>query len=101
MTKSKKTIRPLGDKVLITLVEKEKITASGIVLPDSVEMDKGMKEGKVVSTGPGQIVDGKLQPVAVKKGDIVLFQWGDEIKIEGKEYHLVNESQIVAIIENS
>jgi chaperonin GroES len=92
------TITPLGDRVLVEELKQEAKTASGIILPDSYKDDRGMKEGKVIAVGPGRIIDGEMIPVAVKKGDKVFFQWGDELKIGGKEYHLVNESSIVAII---
>lgn len=88
----------MGDKVLIEELKTEQKTASGIILPDDYKEDKGMKEGKVISVGPGRLVDGKLVPVAVNKGDTVFFQWGDEVKIDGQEYYLVNESSIVAIV---
>lgn len=95
---SKRTITPLGDKVLIQLVEAESITAAGIVLPDSVDTDKGMKEGKVIATGPGDRENGEVTPVSVKEGDIVLFSWGDELKLDGEDYYLVSEGQIAAVV---
>lgn len=94
-----KTIQPLYDKVLIEQVAQETKTASGIILPGGVDKDQNMKEGKVVEVGPGRLDDGKRIPVEVKKGDIVLFQWGEEIKVDGKEYFLVNENNISAIIK--
>lgn len=96
---STKTIQPLYDKVLIEQIASETKTASGIILPGGMDKDQNMKEGKVVSTGPGRIEDGKRIAVEVKKGDIVLFQWGEEIKVDGKEYFLVNENNISAIIK--
>lgn len=94
----KQNITPLGDKVLVEEKKQESKTASGIILPDSYKDDKGMKEGIVIAVGPGKIVDGRMVDVAVRKGDQILFQWGDEVKIDGKEYYLVNESSIVAVI---
>jgi chaperonin GroES len=92
-------VQPLGDRVLVKLSEKETKTSSGIYLSEAE--DKGMKEGEVLSVGGGKIVDGKVEPVtSVKKGDVVLFQWGDEIKVDGEEYFLVKESEISAIINN-
>lgn len=93
-----RTITPLGDRVLVEELKEQKKTASGIILPDDYTEDKGMKEGMVVSVGDGRLVDGKLVKPLVKKGDKILFQWGDEIKIEGKKYHLVSEASITAII---
>lgn len=94
----KSSITPLGDRVLLQELKIQAKTASGIILPDSYSEDKGIKEGVVVAVGKGKFVDGKYISLEVSKGDKVLFQWGDEIKIDGKEYLLVNESSIVAII---
>ena len=93
-------IRPLGDKVLVQRVEAENKTAGGIVLPDTAK-EKPQK-GKVVSVGDGKITeDGTKQKMQVKKGDMVLFTSyaGTDIKIEGKEYLIMSESDIMAIIE--
>lgn len=93
-------IRPLGDKVLVQRVEAENKTAGGIVLPDTAK-EKPQK-GKVVSVGDGKILeDGRKQKMQVKKGDTVLFTSyaGTEIKMEGKEYLIMSESDIIAIIE--
>lgn len=94
--KSSKIV-PLGDRVLLEAIEGEKKTTSGIIL--TAHEEKGMKEGKVLAIGEGKIVDGQLQEIqSVKVGDVVLFQWGDEIKVDGKEYFLVRENEISAII---
>jgi chaperonin GroES len=93
-------IRPLADKVLVQRLEAETKTAGGIVLPDSAK-EKPQK-GKIVSVGEGKLLDdGTRKKVQVKKGDIVLFTSyaGTEIKIEGKEYLIMDESDIMAIIE--
>ena len=93
-------IRPLADKVLVQRLEAEAKTAGGIVLPDTAK-EKPQK-GKIVSVGQGKLLDdGTLQKVQVKKGDTVLFTSyaGTEIKIQGKEYLIMNESDIMAIIE--
>lgn len=95
-------IIPLSDRVLIKELnqeEKDRKTNSGIIIPDSVHEDKGSKKGKVVAVGDGKYEDGKLIPMKVKIGDVVLFSWGDEIKIDGEEYQIVNESSILAIIK--
>lgn len=91
------TIRPLGDNVLIKPAAQEEKTASGIFLPDSAK--EKTKRGEVVAAGSGKYIDGKLQPLEVKKGDTVLYSWGEEIKIEGEEYIIVSESNIQAVIE--
>ncbi|MHC4086863.1 MAG: co-chaperone GroES [Planctomycetota bacterium] len=93
-------IRPLADKVLVQRLEAETKTAGGIVLPDSAK-EKPQK-GKIVNVGEGKLLDdGTVRKVQVKKGDIVLFTSyaGTEIKIESKEYLIMDESDIMAIIE--
>jgi chaperonin GroES len=93
-------IRPLGDKVLVQRVEAENKTAGGIVLPDTAK-EKPQK-GKVVSVGDGKTLDdGSKQQMQVKKGDVVLFTnyAGTEVKIDGKEYLIMSESDIMAVIE--
>jgi chaperonin GroES len=83
-------IRPLGDKVLVSRVEAENKTAGGIVLPD-------------ISVGEGKTLDdGSKQQMQVKKGDVVLFTSyaGTEVKIDGKEYLIMSESDIMAVIED-
>jgi chaperonin GroES len=94
-------IKPLGDRVLIKedTESKEKKTSSGIIIPVTVNEDKGSKEGQVVAVGPGKIEDGKLVKLSVKVGDLVLFQWGDKVKIGEEEYYIVRESEILAIIK--
>lgn len=93
-------IRPLADKVLVQRIEAETKTAGGIVLPDAAK-EKPQK-GKVINLGAGKLLDdgtrGKMQ---IKKGDLVLFtRYGStEIKIKGKEYLIMDESDIMAIIE--
>ena len=93
-------IRPLADKVLVQRLEAENKTAGGIVLPDAAK-EKPQK-GKVISAGEGRVLDdGKLQKIQVKKGDVVLFTSyaGTEVKIDGKEYLIMSESDIMAVIE--
>lgn len=93
-------IRPLGDKVLVKRVEAEAKTAGGIVLPDTAK--EKPQRGEVVSVGEGKTLEnGKRKEVQVKKGDTVLFTSyaGTEIKIEGKEYLIMDESDIMAVIE--
>jgi chaperonin GroES len=93
-------IRPLADKVLVERVEAENKTAGGIVLPDSAK-EKPQK-GKIISVGEGKILDdGTRKQMQVKKGDLVLFTSyaGTEVKINGKEYLIMDESDIMAVIE--
>lgn len=94
-------IQPLDDKVVIKPLDEEEKTKGGIVLPDTAEKEKPEK-GKVVAVGPGKILDnGARSPMAVKKGDVVLFTKysPNEIKIDGKEVLIVSESDILAILK--
>jgi len=93
--------KPLSNHLFIEFLEEEKVTKSGIVIPDTVEKGKQIK-GKVLAVGPGKINnDGKLQPMSVKVGDMVLFQkYGpDEIEIEGKKYLVGDEDHVLAILD--
>ncbi len=93
-------IRPLGDKVLVERVEAESKTAGGIVLPDTAK--EKPQRGKVVNVGVGKMLEnGTRKEVQVKKGDTVLFTSyaGTEIKVDGKEYLIMDESDIMAVIE--
>ncbi|MCD6395673.1 MAG: co-chaperone GroES [Planctomycetes bacterium] len=93
-------IRPLADRVIVKRLEAESVTAGGIVLPDSAQ--EKPQRGKVVSVGAGKILDdGSLGKMQVKKGNSVLFSSyaGSEVKIDGKEYLIMNESDIMAILE--
>ena len=96
-----KKVRPLMDRVLIEedTDSKEKKTSSGIIIPSTVNEDKGGKRGKIVAVGAGRVEDGKVIPLSVKVGETVLFQWGDKIKVEEEEYFIVRESEILAIIK--
>jgi chaperonin GroES len=96
-----KKVKPLGDRVLIKedINSKEKKTASGIIIPITVNEDKGGKKGEIVAIGEGHYEDGKLIPISVKIGDEVLFQWGDKIQIDGEEYYIVRESELLAILK--
>jgi chaperonin GroES len=97
-------IAPLGDRVLIeALSEEERVkkTKSGIVIPETVDKEK-VDRGRVVAVGPGKITeDGKKIPVSVKKGQIVIFSEysADKIKVDDKEYYIISENNILAIIE--
>lgn len=92
-------IKPLGDKVVLKQLESEEKTKSGIVLPDTAK--EKPQEGKVIAVGTGKIIDGKKVPLDVKVGDKVLYKkYGpDEVKIEGEEYLILSEEDILAIIE--
>jgi len=97
---SKIKLQPLGDRVVVERDESEKITAGGIVLPDSAK-DKPTR-GKVVSTGDGRLLDnGTRSPLQVKVGDHVLFTSyaGDNFKLGTRELLLLREEDILAVIE--
>jgi chaperonin GroES len=93
-------IKPLSDKVLVQRLEAENKTSGGIVLPDTAK--EKPQRGKIIATGKGKVLDdGKLRKMSVKKGDAVLFTSyaGTEIKIDGKEYLIMEESDLIAVIE--
>ena len=93
-------IRPLADKVLVERIEAETKTAGGIVLPDSAK--EKPQRGKIISVGEGKLLeDGSRSQMQVKKGDEVLFTSyaGSEIKLDGKEYIIMDETDIMAVIE--
>ena len=96
-----KKIKPLADRVLIKedIESKEKKTSSGIIIPVTVNEDKGSKRGEVVAVGPGRVEDGELVAPSVKEGDTVLFQWGDKVRVGEEDYYLVRETEILAIIK--
>ena len=91
-------VKPLADRVLIEPAAAEEKTAGGIIIPDTAK--EKPQEGEVVAVGPGaKNEDGKLSPMDVKVGDIVLFgKWsGTEVKIDNKEYSIMKESDIMGI----
>jgi len=93
--------RPLHDRVLIKVLDSEEKTAGGIIIPDTAK--EKPQEGEVVAVGPGaKSEDGKISPMDVKVGDVVLFgKWsGTEIKIEEKEYSIMKESDIMGITKS-
>jgi len=93
-------LKPLGDRVVIELVEAEERTASGLVLPDTAK--EKPQEGRVVAVGSGRVLDsGERVAVEVKTGDRIIFSKyaGTEVKYEGKEYLILRESDILAVVE--
>jgi len=92
--------RPLHDRVVVRRVESEERTAGGIIIPDTAK--EKPQEGEVVAVGPGgRDESGKLIPLDVKAGDRILFgKWsGTEVKIDGTEYLIMKESDVMGIIE--
>ena len=92
-------IKPLRDQVLLEPFKEER-KKGAIILPETVQKERPEK-AKVVAVGPGKMVDGKLVPLSLKKGDLVLFtKYGpSEIKVDEKEYLIAREEDILAIIE--
>jgi chaperonin GroES len=93
-------LRPLGDRIVIELVESEEKTASGIVLPDTAK--EKPQEGKVVAVGTGRVLDnGERVALEVSVGDRIIFSKyaGTEVKYQGTEYLLLRESDVLAVVE--
>lgn len=92
-------LKPLGDRIVIELVEAEEKTSSGIVLPDSAK--EKPQEGKVIAAGTGRVLEnGQRIDLEVKKGDRIIFSKysGTEVKYEGNEYLILRESDVLAVI---
>ncbi|MEW6136621.1 MAG: co-chaperone GroES [Thermodesulfobacteriota bacterium] len=93
--------RPLHDRILVERVESEEVTKGGIILPDTAK--EKPQQGKVIAVGPGKKTeDGKLVPMDVKEGDTILFgkYSGSEIKMEGNEYLIMREDDVLGIVES-
>lgn len=92
-------IKPLGDRVVIKPIESEETTKSGIVLPGTAK-EKPM-QGEVLAVGSGELVEGKKVPLELKVGDKVIYSKyaGTEVKIDGDEYLILRQSDVLAIIE--
>lgn len=93
-------IKPLSDHVIVKPVAENEVTKSGIVLPDTVDKERPEK-GEVIAVGPGKLLDsGQRAAMGVKVGDVVMFKKysPDEIKIDDKEYLVISEGDILAII---
>jgi chaperonin GroES len=98
-TASKTKLRPLGDRVVVEPTPREEMTKSGLVLPDTAK--EKPQEGTIIAAGPGKINDdGKREPMDVKEGDKVLYAKyaGTEFKIDGDEYLIVSQKDILAIV---
>ncbi len=93
------SLKPLGDKVVVQVMEKEEKTASGIYLPDSAQ--KKPQQGKIVAVGNGRLLDnGDRNKLSVKVGDQVIFSkyGGNEVTVDGEEYCILDEDQIYAVL---
>ena len=92
-------VQPLGERILVKRIEAEEKTAGGIVVPDTAK--KKPKEGKIISLGTGKVnEEGEKQPFTVKEGNRILFESyaGTEVKIDGEEYLIMKEDDILGII---
>ncbi|WP_261134607.1 co-chaperone GroES [Bacillus sp. Marseille-Q3570] len=92
-------LKPLGDRIIVELVEGEETTASGIVLPDSAK--EKPQEGKIVAVGTGRVTDnGEKVALEVTEGDTVIYSKyaGTEVKYQGKEYLILRESDVLAVV---
>ena len=92
-------LKPLSDRVVLKMVEAEETTKSGIILAGSAKEKPSIAE--VIAVGPGGIVDGKEVVMSVKVGDKVITSKyaGTEVKCDGKEYNIVRQSDILAVVE--
>ena len=92
-------IKPLGDRVLIEVLEEEVEKQGSLYIPDTAK--EKPQQGKIVAVGKGRYEEGKLVPLEVKAGDKVLYgkYSGSEVKYDGKEYLIVRESDILAILD--
>ncbi|MGC8929945.1 MAG: co-chaperone GroES [Dictyoglomus sp.] len=93
-------LRPIGDRVVVKVIEQEEKTKGGIVLPDTAK--EKPQQGRVIAVGAGRILDnGQKVPLEIKEGDRVIFAKyaGTEVKIEGEEYLILSERDILAVIE--
>ena len=93
-------VRPLHDRIIVQRVEEEEQRVGGIIIPDTAK--EKPQQGKVIAVGKGRIEkDGKVTPLDVKAGDKVLFgkYAGQEIKIDGNEYLIIREEEVLGVIE--
>lgn len=92
-------LEPLEDRVVVKPIEAEEKTKSGIVLPDTAK--EKPQEGEVVAVGPGKFEDGKRVPMEVKVGDRVIYSkyGGTEVKVEGEEYLILSQRDVLAIVK--
>ncbi|MCB0403734.1 MAG: co-chaperone GroES [Bdellovibrionales bacterium] len=94
-------IRPLHDRLIVKRLEEEERTKGGIIIPDNAK--EKPQQGEVIAVGSGKVLDdGKRNPLEVKKGDKVLFgkYSGSEIKIDGEEYLMMREEDILGVVES-
>jgi chaperonin GroES len=92
-------LKPLGERVVVQAVEREEVTRSGLVLPDTAK--EKPQEGKVIAVGPGKLLEGgKVVPPDVREGDRIIFSKysGTEFKLDGEDYLILSERDILAVV---
>lgn len=94
-------LQPLGDRVVVEPLEAEEKSAGGIYLPEGAQ--EAPRQGKVLAVGPGRVMDnGERAQMSVKVGDVVIYTkyGGNEVKLEGKEYLIIDEGSLLAVVES-
>lgn len=94
-------LKPISDHIIVKASSKEEMSASGIIIPDTVDKERS-ERGEVLAVGPGKMLDtGTRQAMDVKEGDQVIFKKyaPDEIKVDGEEYLVIRADDVMAIIE--
>lgn len=95
------SIEPLADRIVVKRLEPEEKTAGGIVLPETAK--EKPKEGKIIAVGPGKILDsGETSKMQLKKGDRVIFASyaGTEVEVDGEEYLIMSEEDVLAVVKS-
>ena len=95
-------LRPLNDRLIVKALPKEEVTKAGIIIPESVDKERP-EQGEVIAVGPGKLLDdGKRSSMDVKVGDKIMFKKyaPDEVKVEGVEYLVISEYDILAVLES-
>jgi chaperonin GroES len=95
-------IRPLQDRIVVKRLEGESVTKGGIIIPDTAK-EKPI-EGRVIAVGNGKILkDGKVRPLDVKVGDVILFgkYSGNEVKLDGEDHVLIREDDVLAVLSSA
>jgi len=93
-------VRPLHDRIIVQRIDEGEQKIGGIIIPDTAK--EKPQQGKVIAAGKGKVKDdGKVVPMDVKKGDLILFgkYGGQEIKLDGQEYLIMREEEVLAVIE--
>ena len=94
-------LKPLGDRIVVKVLEREEKTKGGLYLPDTAK--EKPTEGEVIATGSGKVLDnGQKLPIEVKVGDRIIFSKyaGTEVKLDGEDYVIFSERDVLAIVEN-